>query len=76
MVLHLLLRAAVHAAGSAAAEGASRADYGQLVQSTRTFNSGSVYAGTWMIGTGPHGLGRITLKSGAFYEGTPAHYAS
>ena len=77
MVLHLLLRAVVHATEHAAAEGAAAgvraANYGQVVHATRQLKAGSVYVGDWMIGIGPHGMGRITLKSGGVYEGRLLH---
>lgn len=35
----------------------------------RDLASGGFYAGDWVVGTGPHGAGRMRLKSGSVYEG-------
>jgi len=69
MVLHLLLRAAVYAGRDAAAAEASTPNYGQIVSLSKRLGNGSLYEGQWKVGAGPHGVGRLTLKSGAVYEG-------
>ena len=69
MVLHLLLRAAAHAAADAASESRRAPNYGAIVQTSRRLRGGSLFEGAWKVGTGPHGNGRMTLKSGAIYEG-------